>query len=78
MKLAGKTDIGRVRAAKTRTITAPGSSPATRLGLLVCDGMGGARRRTRSFASSGHATSLSDCLPRSSMPSVCPARRKRC
>ena len=73
MKLAGKTDVGRVRQENQDDYRA-GELPGDAAWVLVCDGMAvhGADAKLRK----AHATSLS-AASRSSMPSVCPARRKR-
>lgn len=73
MKLAGKTDVGRVRQENQDDYRA-GELPAMRLGCLCATvwAVHGADAKLRRV----HATSLS-AASRSSMPSVCPARRKR-
>ena len=69
MKLAGKTDVGRVRQDNQDDYRA-GELPGDAAWLLVCDGMGGAR--------GGREASQSACAAfRSSMlPSACPAKRR--
>ena len=68
MKLAGKTDVGRVRQENQDDYRA-GELPGGAVWALVCDGMGGAKPRR------GRATSLRTSF-RSSTPSAGRGRRK--
>ena len=72
MKLAGKTDVGRVRQENQDDYRA-GELPGGAVWALVCDGMGGAKGGRE--ASQGPAMSSSRCF-RSSTPSAEQGRRE--
>ncbi len=72
MKLAGKTDVGRVRQDNQDDYRA-GELPGDAAWALVCDGMGGARggREARSVRAASSSAAF-----RSSTASACPAKRR--
>lgn len=72
MKLAGKTDVGRVRQENQDDYRA-GELPGGAVWALVCDGMGGAKAAAKPRR--GRATSLKTSF-RSSTPSAGRGRRK--